>query len=115
MGARPITALNLVGWPRELDLELLGRVLEGGADACAEAGVSLVGGHSVDDPEPKFGLAVTGTVHPDAVVRQRGAIAGCDLVLTKPLGMGIISSGLKEGRTKPEPIKQAGEVMSSLN
>jgi selenide,water dikinase len=115
MGARPMIALNLVGWPRSLDFELLGRVLEGSGSACDEAGVAVVGGHSVDDPEPKFGLAVTGTVHPDAVVRQRGAVAGCDLVLTKPLGMGIISSGIKEGRTTPETVKQAVESMSSLN
>ena len=115
MGARPITALNLVGWPRELDLELLGRVLEGGADACAEAGVSLIGGHSVDDPEPKFGLAVTGVIHPDHIVTTAGAAPGAELILTKPLGMGIISSGIKEGKTSAATIDRAVEVMSSLN
>src|ERR671919_602170 len=67
MGARPVTALNLVGWPRSLDMTLLGRVLEGGNDACEAAAVSIVGGHSIDDPDPKFGMAVTGLVHPDRV------------------------------------------------
>jgi selenium donor protein len=115
MGGRPVTALNLVGWPRELDFELLGRVLEGGSAICDEAEVNIVGGHSIDDPEPKFGLSVTGLVHPDHVVAQRGAPAGCDLVLTKPLGMGIISSGIKEGKTTPATARRAIEIMTTLN
>jgi selenium donor protein len=115
MGGRPVTALNLVGWPRELDLELLGRVIEGGADACAEAGVSVIGGHSVDDPEPKFGLAVTGTVHPERVVTTTGAAPGAELILTKPLGMGIISSAIKEGRAAPATVERAVAVMGRLN
>jgi selenide,water dikinase len=115
MGARPITALNLVAWPRQLDFELLGRVLEGGAEACAEAGVSVIGGHSVDDPEPKFGLAVTGTVHPDHIVRTAGAAPGADLILTKPLGMGVISSAIKEGRASPDTVARAVAIMGRLN
>ena len=115
MGGRPVTALNLVGWPRSLDFALLGRVLEGGAACCSEAGVSVVGGHSVDDPEPKFGLSVTWLVHPERIVRNRGGRPGDVLVLTKPLGMGIISSGIKEGRTTPETAARAVEVMSTLN
>jgi selenium donor protein len=115
MGAQPVIALNLVGWPRALDLELLGRVLDGGSEACAEARVAIVGGHSVDDPEPKYGLAVTGIVDPAQVVRVGGARPGCDLILTKPLGMGIISSGIKEGKTSAATIDRAVEVMSSLN
>jgi selenium donor protein len=115
MGGRPVTALNLVGWPRELDLELLGRVIEGGGDACAEAGVSVIGGHSVDDPEPKFGLAVTGTVHPDRVVTTTGAAPGAELILTKPLGMGIISSAIKEERAAPATVERAVSVMGRLN
>ncbi len=115
MGGRPVTALNLVGWPRSLDFALLGRVLEGGAATCSEAGVSVVGGHSVDDPEPKFGLSVTGLVDPERVVRNRGGRAGDVLVLTKPLGMGIISSGIKEGRTSPETARRAVAVMATLN
>jgi selenium donor protein len=115
MGARPVTALNLVGWPRSLDMALLGRVLEGGNDACEAAGVSIVGGHSIDDPEPKFGMAVTGLVHPDRVVTKNGVGADRDLVLTKPLGMGIISSGIKAGRTSEATARAAEAVMMTLN
>lgn len=115
MGARPVTALNLVGWPRSLDFELLGRVLEGAGEACDEAEVAVVGGHSVDDPEPKFGLSVTGLAHPDQIVRKTGGSAGDALVLTKPLGMGIISSGIKEGKVGPETIERATAVMGTLN
>src|SRR5918992_4174769 len=86
-----------------------------GLDAPDEAGVAIVGGHSVDDPEPKYGLAVTGIVDPTRVVRVKGARPGCDLALTKPLGMGIISSGIKEGKTSAATIDRAVEVMSSLN
>jgi selenide, water dikinase len=115
MGARPATALNLVGWPRGLDFEILGLVLEGADDKCAEAGVTVIGGHSVDDPEPKFGLAVTGLVDPGRMVRTSGASPGCDLVLTKPLGMGVISSAVKEGRAPADLVAEAVSVMSALN
>jgi selenide,water dikinase len=115
MGGRPVIALNLVGWPRSLDFELLASVLEGAQDACTEAGVAVVGGHSVDDPEPKFGLSVTGVIAPDRVVTKRGALPGDDLVLTKPLGMGLISSGVKERKTSAETEERAIEIMSRLN
>ena len=115
MGARPVTALNLVGWPRRLDFELLGRVLEGAGAVCEEAGVAIVGGHSVDDPEPKFGLAVTGLVDPARTVLKTGARPGDRLVLTKPLGMGIISSAIKEGAASAAAIARATEVMAALN
>ena len=115
MGARPVTALNLVGWPRALDFEILGAVIEGGAAACSEAGVTVIGGHSVDDPEPKFGLAVTGIVHPEVIVRARGASPGADLVLTKALGTGIISSAIKEDKAPPESVDAAIASMSELN
>lgn len=115
MGGLPRSALNLVAWPRSLDLSLVGRVLEGGAAVCDEAGVSVVGGHSVDDPEPKFGLAVTGTVDPAAIVRRTGASPGCDLVLTKPLGLGVISSGIKAGKASEDVVQRAIEVMTTLN
>jgi selenide,water dikinase len=115
MGGRPVTALNLVGWPRELDFGLLGRVLDGGSAVCSEAEVNIVGGHSIDDPEPKYGLAVTGLIHPDHIVAKNTATVGCDLVLTKPLGMGIISSGIKEGKTSAETAAQAVEIMTTLN
>jgi selenide,water dikinase len=115
MGGRPITALNLVGWPRALDFSLLARVLEGSSATCAEAETVVVGGHSVDDPEPKFGLAITGLVHPSAVVTKTGAPPGCDLVLTKPLGTGIISSGIKAGRVDAAVEEEAVALMTTLN
>ncbi len=115
MGGRPVTALNLVGWPRSLDFAILGRVIDGAVEACDEARVAIVGGHSVDDPEPKFGLSVTGVVHPDRIVRKNGAAPGSDLVLTKPLGMGIISSGIKEGLTSVTGADLAVAIMSKLN
>ena len=115
MGARPVTALSLIAWPRSLDMDVLGRVLDGAADACEEAGVSIVGGHSIDDPEPKYGLSVTGTVDPHKIVRKGPAPRGADLVLTKPLGMGIIASGIKEGKTSPATIQEATRIMGTLN
>ena len=115
MGGRPVIALNLVGWPRELDAELLGRVLEGAGEVCREAGVTVVGGHSVDDPEPKYGLAVTGTLHPDKILRKTGVTVGSDLVLTKPLGTGIIATGLKQDRARSEWVDAAVESMTTLN
>jgi selenide,water dikinase len=114
MGGQPRTALSLVAWPRSLDFKLLGRVLEGASDACEEAGVTIVGGHSVDDPEPKFGLAVTGTIDPRRVIRKGGAAPGSNLVLTKPLGVGIVASAIKEGRAGDEALR-AIDVMSALN
>ena len=115
MGGQPVTALNLVGWPRALDFEILGRVLAGAAEVCADAGVAVVGGHSVDDPEPKFGLAVTGTVDPQRIVLTAGAPAGSDLVLTKPLGMGIVTTGIKEGQASERTVQTAIGIMSTLN
>jgi selenide,water dikinase len=115
MGARPVTAMNIVGWPRSVDFELLGRVLEGAEEACAEAGVSIVGGHSVDDSEPKYGLAVTGLVRPDAVIRKVGAPPGSELFLTKPLGMGIISTAIKQGRASHVTVAEATRIMQALN
>ena len=115
MGARPVTAMNIVGWPRALDFDLLGKVLEGAGETCAEAGVAIVGGHSVDDSEPKYGLAVTGLVRPDAIVRKGGAPPGCELFLTKPLGMGIISTAIKDGRAPQTVVAEATGVMQSLN
>ena len=115
MGARPILALNLVGWPRSLGLDILGEVLEGSGEACTEAGVAVAGGHSLDNPQPVFGLAVTGTVHPEAIIRKTGAPAGSDLVLTKPLGSGIISSAIKDGQAPPGAAEDAIAAMGSLN
>ena len=100
MGARPLLALNIVGFPRgKLPLDVLGEILRGGAAKAEEAGVLIVGGHSIDDPEPKYGLAVTGTVHPQKIVTNAGGRPGDVLVLTKPLGLGVITTGIKQGKT----------------
>jgi selenide,water dikinase len=115
MGGRPLLALNLVGWPATLDFELLARVLEGGADKAGEAGVSIIGGHTVDDQEPKYGMAVTGTVHPERIVRASTAGPGMSLVLTKPLSMGIISTAVKRDAAPPELAAKATELMATLN
>jgi len=115
MGGTPLMGLNLVGWPKELDMSVLAEVLEGGADKAQEAGAAVVGGHTVDDPEPKFGMAVTGIVHPDKIVRQSTARAGMSIVLTKPLGMGIISTAVKREQAPKGLESLAAGLMSTLN
>ena len=115
MGARPLTALNLIAFPKDGDLEVLSVILRGGADKAAEAGVSIIGGHSIDDREPKYGLSVTGIVHPQQMALKGGARAGDRLVLTKPLGIGIISSAIKSGRASAEIIETAVAQMKALN
>jgi selenide,water dikinase len=116
MGGTPILALNLVAWPREgLDFALLARVLDGGATVAADAGCLIAGGHSIDDAEPKYGLAVVGTVHPDAVLTNAAARAGDALVLTKPLGLGVLATALKRDAASARNIADAVEVMTTLN
>jgi selenide,water dikinase len=116
MGAQPLLALNLVAWPLEgLGREVLHEVLRGGADVAGEAGVPIAGGHSIDDPEPKFGLAVTGAVHPGRVVRNSGGRPGDQLFLTKPLGGGVVSTALKRGVASDGLVRAATEVMVELN
>lgn len=116
MGARPVMALNLVGWPREgLPFELLARVIDGGAAAVRGAGALVVGGHSIDDAEPKYGLAVIGTVDPRAVLTNAGARPGDALVLTKPIGLGIISTALKRDEAPPALLAEAVRLMTTLN
>ncbi len=116
MGGVPLVALNLVAWPREgLGFELLARVLDGGGDVLADAGALLAGGHSIDDPEPKFGLAVVGTVHPDRVLTNAGARTGDVLVLSKPIGLGVISTALKRGAAPDATVGEAIRVMTRLN
>jgi selenide, water dikinase len=116
MGGVPRVALNIAGFPRaKLSLDLLGEILRGGADKCAEAGVTVIGGHTIDDPEPKFGLAVTGFIHPDRIVMNSAARPGDRLVLTKPLGLGVITTGIKEERTSAATIEEAIRVMAALN
>jgi selenide,water dikinase len=116
MGGRPLFCLNLVGWPREvLPFELLGEVLAGAARITAEAGCPMVGGHSIDDPEPKFGLAVIGEAHPDRLLTNAAAQPGDLLVLTKPLGTGILSTALKRDLVAESALAEAVQVMTTLN
>ena len=116
MGARPIFALNVVGFPAgKLPLRVLSAILQGGADKANEAGAAIVGGHSIDDPEPKYGLVVTGLIHPEKIFTNAGAKVGDDLILTKPLGIGIISTGIKRVRVSRESIEKVVDVMTTLN
>ncbi len=116
MGGTPLVALNLVGWPRDgLPFELLARVLNGGGDVVTAAGGFVAGGHSIDDPEPKFGLAVVGTVHPDRVLTNAGARPGDALVLTKPIGLGVVSTAVKRRAAPRDVLAQAVDVMTTLN
>jgi len=114
-GGRPLLALNIAGFPRRLSLDILAEILQGGAEKAAEAGVMIVGGHSIDDPEPKYGLAVTGLVHPDRFVSNAGARPGDILYLTKPLGIGVITTGIKQEKTPPPVAAEAVRVMGMLN
>ncbi len=116
MGATPITALNIVTYPSaEVTPELVAKVLQGGYDKLAEAGVAVIGGHTVDNPALTYGLSVTGLVHPQQVITNAGAKPGDALILTKPLGTGAINHGIKQDRTPPELIAKATEVMLTLN
>jgi selenide,water dikinase len=116
MGGRPVTALNLVAWSiEELGAAPLRDVLQGGADVAAAAGVAIVGGHTIADSEPKYGMAVTGVVRPDELISNASARAGDALVLTKPLGAGAVSTALKKGFAGPELVAAAVEVMCELN
>jgi len=116
MGGTPMTALQLVGWPRDvLPFELLEEVIAGGASVMEAAGCTIVGGHSIDDPEPKYGFAVTGIVEPDRLVTNAGSQPGDLLVLTKPLGTGIIATAIKAGRVADDVQQRAIEVMAQLN
>ena len=116
MGGRPVTAMNVVAFPLEqLGGDVLREILGGGLEVVAEAGAALVGGHSIDDPEPKYGLAVTGVVDPGAMVTNAGGRAGDVLVLTKPLGVGTIVTARKRGAADDDVLAEAVEVMTTLN
>ena len=116
MGGRPLFALNLVGFPRELlDQGILEEIVRGGGETVREAGAAVLGGHSIDDREPKFGLCVVGEVAPDALVRNSTARPGDALVLTKPLGTGIIATALKAGAAPAEVVESAVASMTALN
>ncbi len=116
MGGVPKTALNITCWPKDdLDLTILGDIVKGGADKTAESGAALVGGHTVDSPELMYGLAVTGVVHPDKFVRNYGARPGDILILSKNLGIGILTTGLKFNKIGDEVLPQVVESMTRLN
>lgn len=116
MGGKPLTVLNIVAFPiSTLDKSILADILRGAGDKVQEAGATLVGGHSIDDKEPKFGLAVTGLVHPDKVRTNAGAKPGDKLILTKPIGVGIMTTSIKKDQLSAEETKRVTEVMSTLN
>jgi len=115
MGARPLTAMNLVAWPADLGMTHLAEILTGGAEKVMEAGADLAGGHSIDDKEPKYGLAVTGVARPDEIVYNAGAQPGDSLVLTKRLGIGVLASALKDGVISEDEMMPAIEEAAALN
>lgn len=116
VGARPVLALNLVGFPvKTLPLSMLEEILRGGSDKVIEAGASIAGGHSIDDHEPKYGLAATGLVHPDRMITNAGAKPGDSLILTKPLGMGVITTGIDRRVVDEDLAQRAMSLMTQLN
>lgn len=116
MGGQPLAALNIVGFPdASLDAAVLGEILKGGAEKAKEAGIELVGGHTIKTDEPIYGLAVTGMVHPDRIISNAGGKPGDTLVLSKPLGLGIITTAAKQDRDTLEAIQEAIALMTTLN
>jgi selenide,water dikinase len=116
MGGTPLLALNLVGWPRDtLPYEVLGEVLRGGADIAREAGAFVLGGHSIDDPEPKYGMVAIGEVHPNRLITLARARPGDALVLTKPIGTGVLATALKRDLASAADIAPAVQSMATLN
>ncbi len=115
MGGRPLLALNLVAWNTELPTSMLGDVMVGAESVALDDGFVIAGGHTVDDPEPKFGLAVVGEVHPDRIITNAGLVAGQTLVLTKPLGIGVVTTAVKAGVCPPEVEAAAVAQMARTN
>ncbi len=116
MGGRPLCALNIVGFPSgTMEISVLREILRGGIDVLKEAGAVLAGGHTVADPELKYGMSVTGVVHPDRVMTNRGARAGDRLLLTKPIGTGVVNTAVKAGKAPPDVAAAAVESMCALN
>ncbi len=116
MGGRPLMALNVVAFPRdELPLAVLEEILKGGMAKAQEAGIPILGGHTIDDPEPKYGLVVTGEVQEDQLIRNNTAQPGDILILTKPLGTGIIATAIKQAQADDQVVAQAGRSMATLN
>lgn len=116
MGGKPLVAMNIVCFPsKKLDVSVLQEILKGGLKKMEEAGVILVGGHSVEDPELKYGISVTGVIHPERVISNQGAMPGDKLILTKPIGTGIINTALKAGMVSPDILEQVTKCMVTLN
>lgn len=115
MGGKPTVALNIVCFPNCLNIEVLGEILKGGADKVIEAGAVVIGGHTVSDDEPKYGLSVMGIVHPDKVLKNYGSKEGEVLILTKPLGTGILTTAIKADMASKEAYNEGVKVMSTLN
>jgi selenide,water dikinase len=116
MGGEPKTCMNIVCFPKgKMDIEILGEILKGGADKVKESGAVVIGGHSIIDEEIKFGMAVTGVIHPDKILRNVGVQEGDALILTKPLGTGIITTALKKGKAPEQSVNEAVNSMTTLN
>ena len=115
MGGRPLSALSILAWPAKGDLDALSEILKGGAEKVHEAGCSVIGGHSIQDNEVKFGYAVTGTIHPDRIKTNAGARPGDALMLTKRIGTGVIATALKKGTAKESDVQASVESMLTLN
>ena len=115
MGGVPRLAMNIVAFPASLDLSILQEIISGSTDKLKEAGVLLIGGHSIEDKEVKYGLSVTGLVHPQKVITNAGAKSGDKLILTKPIGVGVITTALKRGKISPDDVMDAIESMKALN
>jgi len=116
MGGKPLFGLNLVAWNNdELPTELLSEVLQGGSDIAEQAGMAIIGGHSISDPEPKYGMAVTGEVNTDHLLTNAGLQDGQDLILTKPLGIGVITTAIKAGKVDEDGLQAAVNSMEQLN
>jgi selenide,water dikinase len=115
MGGKPVSALNIVGFPDEVEPSVLGAILRGGGEKAKEAGIDIVGGHTIKTDEPIYGLAVTGTVHPTRIVSNAGARPGDALVLTKPIGVGIITTAAKQEKDERGAIRDAIRLMTTLN
>src|SRR3970040_1036995 len=114
MGGVPRLAMNIVAFPASLDLSILQEIIKGSTDKLKEAGVILVGGHSIEDKEIKYGLSVTGLVHPQKVITNAGAKPGDKLILTKPIGVGVITTALKSGKIEPDEVKDAIDSMKAI-
>jgi selenide,water dikinase len=116
MGGRPFLALNIVSWPvDDLPLDMLGQVLQGGIDVATKAGAAVAGGHSITDPEPKYGMVALGLADRARIVRNSTLVPGAELYLTKPLGLGVISTAIKRGVATDEQVREAVETMTTLN